>query len=254
MSITLKSVNELTGLGEEWLIRGIWPSEGVGIIAAEPKSGKTWLALELAVCVASGAACLGEFPVETPSTVLFFNGEDSERIQKDRLANIMRAKGLNYSDLAKLKIIRADSLRLDIVEDLNSLRAIVETNEPKLVILDPFVRLHRINENNSAEVAELLGRLRDIQKDFNTAIILVHHQTKAGGKNTRGGTRMRGSSELHAWGDANLFLNKQRNGELALDIELRTSTSVTDVPLELIAVNGGVHLQDVSPLPIKRKA
>lgn len=251
MTLILKAVHELTGTDQTWLVRGLWPSGGVGIIAAEPKSGKTWLALELAVCVASGVNCLGEYPVDTPSTVLFFNGEDGEHIQRDRLANLMLAKGLNHEDVAKLKIISADSLRLDVPEDLNSLRELVETNRPKLVILDPFVRLHRINENNSAEVAELLSNLRNIQKDFDTSIILVHHLKKAGGKTVRGGSKLRGSSELFAWGDGYLFLNKDRSGELTMDVELRTAPGRINIPLELISVNNGVHLQDVSPIDKK---
>ena len=48
----------------------------------------------------------------------------------------------------------------------------------------------------------ILGFLRDIQRRFETAILLVHAR-KSGA--TRPGQALRGSSELHAWGDSNLY-------------------------------------------------
>jgi AAA domain len=38
-----------------WLIRGLWPADAYGVLGADPKVGKTWLALDLAVAVASGS-------------------------------------------------------------------------------------------------------------------------------------------------------------------------------------------------------
>ena len=53
-----------------WLIEPLWTSGAVGLIGGAPKSGKTWLALELAVAVGSGCRCLGHFAVGRPGTVL----------------------------------------------------------------------------------------------------------------------------------------------------------------------------------------
>ena len=38
----------------DWLVEGLWAREGVGVVAGHPKLGKTWLALELALAIASG--------------------------------------------------------------------------------------------------------------------------------------------------------------------------------------------------------
>lgn len=48
--------------GPVWMVEGLWGAEAVGIIGGEPKSGKTFLALDLAVAVATGAPCLRRFP------------------------------------------------------------------------------------------------------------------------------------------------------------------------------------------------
>ena len=39
---------------QSWLIERLWTHQAVGIIGGSPKSGKTWLALEMAVSIASG--------------------------------------------------------------------------------------------------------------------------------------------------------------------------------------------------------
>ena len=48
---------------QRWLVTGLWSEEAVGIVGGEPKCCKSFLALDLAVAVASGTACLRHFPV-----------------------------------------------------------------------------------------------------------------------------------------------------------------------------------------------
>jgi len=88
---------------------------------------------------------------------------------------------------------------------------------PKLLVLDPFVRLHRIDENLSGEVAPLLAYLRELQRRFHVAV--VHHARKGGAK-LRAGQALRGSSEFHAWGDSNLYL-RRHGDQHTLGRELR---------------------------------
>ena len=64
--------------------------------------------------------------------------------------------------------------------------------EPRLLILDPFVRLHRIDENASGEVAPLLAYLRELQRRHGLAVLVVHHAKGAG--RARAGQALRGSS------------------------------------------------------------
>lgn len=235
---------------DKWLIDGLWLNNGVGILAAEPKCGKTWVAWELAVSVASGTQCLGKFDVSKSGRVLVFNAEDSETIQRERLNAVALGHGLDLNGL-NVHILLADSLRLDIPDDVQKLRSVVASERPVLLILDCFVRLHRINENNSAKVAELLGYLRTIQKDFSCAIVLVHHSKKGTSKTARGGQKMRGSGELHAWGDSNLYLTKSRDETVLLDIEHRAAESVADLPLAFKHINGktNLYIENSSPVP-----
>lgn len=55
-----------------WLVDELWGDEAVGIVGGEPKCGKSFLALDLAVAVASGVPCLRRFPVASPRRMLLY--------------------------------------------------------------------------------------------------------------------------------------------------------------------------------------
>lgn len=213
-----------------WLIDGLWSEEAVGIVGGEPKCCKSFLALDLAISVASETPCLRRFPVPRGGRVLLFAAEDSEPVVRQRLEGIARAAGVELPSL-DIHVIRAPKVRLDSRDDRCRLMDTVATVSPKLLILDPFVRLHQVDENVSAEVAPLLGFLRDVQREQHTAVALVHHARKGAGK-TRDGQALRGTSEFHAWGDSNLYVRRQ--GErILLAIEHRAAPSSTGLPLRL---------------------
>jgi hypothetical protein len=215
-----------------WLIDGLWSDQAVGIVGGEPKCCKSFLALDMAVAVAAGVPCLRRFPVVRPGRVLLFAAEDALPIVRARLDGIGRAAGVALADL-DVQVITAPRLRLDLAADQERLTATVAALAPTLLILDPFVRLHRIDENASAEVAPLLAYLRDLQRQYHLAVIVVHHARKGAGR-LREGQALRGSSEFHAWGDSNLYLRRHQD-HLLLAIEHRAAPSRTGIPLTLRA-------------------
>ena len=62
---------------QRWLVDGLWSEQAVGIIGGEPKCGKSFLALDLAVAVAAGIPCLRRFAVSRPGRVLLYPAEDA---------------------------------------------------------------------------------------------------------------------------------------------------------------------------------
>ena len=230
----------------EWLIEGLWSREAVGIIGGEPKCGKSFLALDLAVAVASAAPCLRRFPTRQPGVVLLYAAEDAWQIVRERLVGIACAAGVNFESLA-IYVITVPTLRLDRSEHQQALQATVAQLQPKLLVLDPFVRLHAIDENVAGEVAPLLAYLRSLQRHHHTAVALVHHARK-GAAHERGGQALRGSSELHAWGDSNLYL-RRHSQNLYLNIEHRAAPGTDRLQLTLKANPPALALELVEPSP-----
>ena len=213
-----------------WLVESLWGEEAVGILGGEPKCCKSFLALDLAVGVASGKDCLRRFPVRRTGPVLIYPAEDAFSVVRQRLEGICAAAQTRLEDLP-LYVITAPRLLLDLPQDRESLRATVAAIQPKLLVLDPFIRLHRADENASKEVAPLLGYLRELQRQFHLAVMLVHHVRKRSDKD-RPGQALRGSSDLHGWGDSNLYL-RRKGLHLTLSVEHRAAAAVADIPLEL---------------------
>ena len=237
-----------------WLITGLWAEEAVGIVGGEPKCCKSFLALELAVSVASGTPCLRRFPVTQPGRVLLYAAEDAPHIVRRRLDGICAASGVQLQGL-DIQVITAASLRLDLEADRSSLEETVAALGPRLLVLDPFVRLHRIDENASAEVAPLLAYLRQLQRRHRVAVAVVHHAKKGAGR-LRAGQALRGSSEFHAWGDSNLYLRRHADA-LTLSVEHRAAPSLSPISLTLtgsgdalaLAVTDALAQPDQVPSP-----
>jgi len=229
---------------QPWLIEGLWSANACGIVGAEPKCGKTFLALDLAVSVASGTPCLCHF--QPPQAGRLFAGEDAPQDVRQRLEGIAHAAQVDFENL-DIHVITAPILRLDRKEHQQALQATVAFLRPQLTVLDPFVRLHAIDENVAAEVAPLLAYLRNLQRCHHTAVALVHHARK-GAAHERGGQALRGSSELHAWGDSNLYL--RRNGQqLQLSIEHRAAPGIDGLLLTLKANPPALALEVIDQQP-----
>lgn len=213
-----------------WLVTGLWSEQAVGIVGGEPKCCKSFLALDLAVAVAGGVPCLRRFAVPRAGRVLLFAAEDALHIVRRRLEGISAAAGVALANL-DIQVITAPTVRLDLDADRRNLAETVARLQPRLLILDPFVRLHRIDENASGEVAPLLAYLRELQRRHDVAVLVVHHAKKGGG-GVRAGQALRGSSEFHAWGDSNLYLRRDGD-DLSLSVEHRAAPSMTPTTIEL---------------------
>jgi len=224
--------------GGRWLVEGLVAEQAVGFIGGIPKTGKTWLGLDLAVAVAAGVPALGRFAVRQPGPVLLYTAEDQAPDIRQRVAGIAQAAGVDLQRLA-VGLIIDPVLRLDLDADRDRLAEALGRIKPRLLVLDPLVRLHRSDENSSADISEILGFLRQMQRQHACAILLVHHLRKSGPGDT--GQALRGSGDLHAWGDSNLYVTRQ-DGKTVLVPEHRAhpptppfTISIRGTPPRLLA-------------------
>src|SRR5260370_4411001 len=147
---------------QRWLVTGLWSEQAVGVIGGEPKCAKSFLALDLAVAVASATPCLRHFPVSRPGRVLLYAAEDALHIVRRRLEGICAAGGCELPQL-HIQVITAPTVRLDLPANCRRLQRTVEQLKPRLLILDPFLPLHPIDETATAAVAPLFAYLRKLQ-------------------------------------------------------------------------------------------
>ncbi len=128
-------------------------------LAGAPKTGKSFFALEIAV--ASGTPAAGRFPVAAPGPVLLLAAEDPPAVVVQRLAALAAARAHAFATLP-VDVIVEPGVRLP--EGLDRLGATVAHHQPRLLILDPLIRLHRANENSAPEMAGILDGLRALAR------------------------------------------------------------------------------------------
>lgn len=230
-----------------WLIEHLWGASAVGIIGGNPKCCKSWLALEMAVSVTTGSSCLGRFEVIEPGPALVYLAEDSLPMVRARLASLAKHHRVALPEL-DLHVITQRSIRLDLGRDQVRLQKTVRLFSPRLLVLDPLVRLHRLDENSASEVSGLLSYLRDLQRELEVALLLVHHTRKNTSPGMQAGQGLRGSGDFHAWTDSSLYLRRLR-GDILLTVEHRSASAPDPVTLRLVGDDDDAHLEVVDHAP-----
>jgi hypothetical protein len=224
----------------------------VGVIGGAPKCAKTWLGLDMAISVATGTACLGKYAVPQPGPVLVYLAEDALPLVRERIGGMARHRGLDFAEV-DLYVITAPVLRLDRDPDRRRLLETTRRLGPRLLVLDPLVRLHGIDENHAGEVAELLAYFRSLQRQFALSVMLVHHIRKNAARGVAAGLGLRGSGDIHAFGDSNLYLRRTKE-HLVLSSEHRAAPASPSVYLELVTTGAETtHLEVVAELKEEKR-
>lgn len=216
-----------------WIVEGIFLEAGAGILGGAPKSCKSFFALDLCVAIASDTACAGRFRVLTPGPVVILCAEDPPAVISSRLSALARTRNRSLKDLP-IEVIVEPAVRLP--EGIERLEATLAAFSPRLLLLDPLIRLHRADENSASEMSVILDGLRKLARSSKTAILLVHHARKAAAGSA--GTGLRGSSDLHAFGDSNLYLRRlSQDSLLELKVEHRAAAAPAPLRLKLMVDN-----------------
>ena len=234
--------------GERWLVEGFLAAGSITVLASTPKAGKTWVALALAVAVASGAPALGRFHVSSPGPVLLFPAEDDPRAIRERIESICLGQRVAFEGLP-IHVITADALRLDDASHREQLEELLQHLRPKFLVLDPLVRLHSGVESYVGHVAELFRYLRSLQRRFQLAILLTHHVAKNRSGTAQPGQAMRGSGDIHAAYDHGATLQRQDDGSILLALEHRSAPSPEPILFRILSKPGGATTFDVVDSP-----
>lgn len=186
----------------EWMIENVWVAKSRGLIAGHPGVGKTWIALEMLLSVATGKPCMGQYrPVQT-GPVLLVEEESSHMNLARRIHCMARGKGLANSELAGFHHITRQYVKIPKHE--KEIIAFIKAKGVKFVVFDSLRRFHSAKENSSDEMQSVLESFARINNETECSLLLIHHLSKSGnepGDKKPVFERMRGTSDLWAWRD-----------------------------------------------------
>jgi AAA domain len=189
-----------------YVVPGLIP-EGLSIIAGRPKVGKSWLALDVCIAVASGRYCLGERK-PTQGDVLYAALEDNPRRLQRRIDKLLSPFGASWPERLTLA---TSWRRLDQggVDDIR--QWIASATEPRLVVLDTLAGVRPIRTNNGyTEDYESLATLHRLANEAGIAIPVLHHTRKMEAEDPI--DTVSGTLGLSGCADTILVLNRSSQG------------------------------------------
>ncbi len=204
------------------------PAEGLVVVAAAPKVGKTILMSQLALVTACDDGpprplFLGREVM--PGRVLYVLEEGSRASLRYRVRRQMEGLAIDRSSVTWA--LQAH-VRLDNPQSVKDLRARVRDIAPALVILDPLNRLHGLDENRPSEMARVMGSAVAIVQEAHCAVVVLHHLTKPNAEHRgRLVDRIRGAGSIVGATDANIVLEPQGGGRVRLEGEFRDAEPIT---------------------------
>jgi len=215
---TVASFAEVMRKPISWILPGIIPEGGCGLIVAPPKVGKTRIAMEMALGLATGKRPLG-ISVRRPQPVGFFSLEDGERLFAERLSSGMNNGRSKYhwdghirSEGKQLVWEPAQPLSLlthfspvDLSEgnDMQRLYETIEQYGLRLVVLDTLsMAIGKANVSDQKDMYAILKPLKLIAQNTGCAIMFIHHTRKrVFEKGETVQESILGATALHGWSD-----------------------------------------------------
>lgn len=198
---------------------GILIDKSLLLIAGSKKARKTFLAYNLGIALSVGKSFAG-FIIPNANRVLIFSAEGGYYPNRDRIKKM--CKGIKNISPHNLSMCFDSRIKLEDGSDFDILQGKIEEFSPKVLIIDPFVKFHNLEENSAKDMGYILNKLRNLIEDNNLSIILVHHL----GKDQTHGAR--GSSAILGEYDSCITLSKE-GGENKLqnkiEFDLRHSNS-----------------------------
>ena len=206
-----------------YLVADVLFYPSLSIVYGGPGSLKSMILADLAVCVATGAPWLDAAQGETversyatmQTPVLWIDFDNGRRRTHERFDAFGKAYGMAPD--APLYYVSMGRPQLDLTSYAmgDGLLRLIRRLGARLVIVDNLGLVIGDADENSGDMARVMGNLRTICEEAECAVIMVHHQRKSNGtadKGIRKGETLRGHSSIEASLDLALLVER-RDGE-----------------------------------------
>jgi hypothetical protein len=157
-----------------YIVDPLLPTGGIGLVHGKGSHGKTQWAFALMNDLTSGGLFLNRYPTREGS-VLYLQFDMPETLFQERLQKALPA----FSRPDRIHVV-SHHKPIDITEDryVTGFRAIVESLEPSLVIVDTLRKVHPFDENDNAVPSVVYAAWKEVAgKD--TSVLIIHHDRKA---------------------------------------------------------------------------
>jgi hypothetical protein len=188
----LEDFNPLNLPRRHWIYGRTYIRDYVSLTASAGGIGKTSLTMVEAVAIATGRKLLDQ-DVHERTKVWVISLEDPRSEGLLRLAAIMQHYNVMHSDLAgwlfldgedDIRITLAAETREGVTENdalLEYMINKVKTLGIGVLILDPLISAHQVNENSNMAIQVVVAMLRRLARETGASVHPVHHIRKGNG-------------------------------------------------------------------------
>lgn len=227
-------LNKTKPLPHQWVIVS-WLPVGLTKLIAPEKSGKTFLAFQMAICVADGKPFLDVFEISKGGRVLYLGLEQSLGLNHERLLSMSRGGSIPEN----LDIVSAGSDWPPLDRGgLARLEAYIKEEKPALVVIDVWQALApSANGRDNAYQADskALRPLHGLANSTGTAILIIHHTRKGSALSKDPSESTSGSRAMDSVPDHNIFLNREHGSNDGLvKTKTRVAKPIDDMALRFI--------------------
>ena len=182
------------------------------IIVGPAKSKKTFLTQNLALSIAMGNDFAG-FKITKPKKVLYYLAEGGYYPNRERLRKM--AENISPDNTENFLIAFPPYMLINHKENYDEICKTIKELDAEVVIFDPLIRFHDVDENSATGMSEVLGIIRQLIEKLGISVILVHHTGKV---QSKGG---RGSSVIIGEYDSCITIHKEQDDCIRLTYDMR---------------------------------
>ena len=211
-----------------WLIKGVLPAADLAVLYGASGSGKSFMALDMAMAIARGEPWRGHRTTKGRVAYVCAEGAGGFRRRLQAYAH-QHAVPLDQIDLFVIPAA-PDLLKGDDVRAL--IKALKAAGPWALVIMDTFAQvMPGGNENSGEDVGKALGHCKTISAVLGCPILLIHHSGKDETRGARGRSGLRAACDtemevIRAEQERALTVTKQKDGEEGQDFGFKLLTVV----------------------------
>jgi hypothetical protein len=159
----------ITWLWEGWIPRGL-----LTLLGATPKTGKSWLALDLARMVINGGTWPDGQAVGHKGQVVWVEAEAVAQITRDRAQMV----GIDLNRFWPIVPPVGDIIDLSMASTRDDLIELVQHVKPSLIVIDSLSGVLSKGENNIEDVRRMLAFLVGLAAEYDAGLVLIHHIKK----------------------------------------------------------------------------
>ena len=172
----------------EWVIGRLLLNGHLSVLVAPGGVGKSSFSIALGLAIATGKDLIGSTVYHPGKVWIVYNEDDRAEIRR-RLAALTKLHGISHSDIEGRIAITGGDEHMFTAATLDTNKVIphpdvaacidyIKQNDIRVLVVDPFIETHSVNENSNEQVKAVAALYRRIARETNCAVLLIHHTNK----------------------------------------------------------------------------